>query len=129
MSSKETKFSNELRDYLKKNGAISQKMHGNLFQEGVPDLLVGTPDGQIILIENKWTMSYSLTMKEIWKMLRVSQKSFFKRWKEYPIYVCVGSPRGVILLMADHFQKEVEDEKVEWMTMRDAVGPLVGDYD
>jgi hypothetical protein len=44
---------------------------------GIPDLLVGLPNGKIILVEVKMPKS----------TLRPSQKKFFQLFADYPIYI------------------------------------------
>jgi len=107
---------------MESRGCKTEKMHGNLFQQGVPDLLILFPDKTFGFIETKWTMAYSVTRKEVHSMLRPMQKSFMKKFKASQTFICVGGPRGIILLMAD--QLEVSDEKLEWESMEEVIGSL-----
>lgn len=119
----EKKFETRVRRFLEQHGCETEKLHGNEFQSGLPDVLIGRSDGYVILIEFKWTRARSLTLRELWGMLRPSQKSFFHRWKEFPVYVCVGSGQGCALFLAEQLKK---GGLIEWEKMEDVFENLLG---
>lgn len=120
----EKKFETKVRRFLEKHGCVTEKLHGNEYQSGLPDVLIGRSDGYVILVEFKWTQSYTLTVGELKQMLRPSQRSFFHRWNDLPVYVCVGSPRGCALYLGEQLNRGYL--LVEWEEMEDVFGNLLG---
>jgi len=124
----ETKFQNMVRKIIEKHGAKTEKLHGNMYQVGLPDTMILRPDGYIILIEFKWTRSYNLTKGELFKMLRPAQRGFFIRWRESPTYICVGSPRGCGLFLAEHMTSDYFDDQIKWDDVQETFENLMGVY-
>jgi hypothetical protein len=122
----ETAFQNRVRDFIHAHGGLTEKIHGNMYQSGLPDLLIAMPNGTIILIELKWTQRLSMRVGEVFSSLRVSQRRFFIQWKDYPVYVLMGSPTGVCLMLADQmpatkFQEWIEFEDFD-VTLKNLFG-------
>ena len=91
MAKPEAKASKELRDLLEKRGAYTQKLHGNLYQIGVPDILVAY-DTEISLVETKILKERSkgpYTPEQIVGLLRGPQFAVFSliARQKCPIYI------------------------------------------
>ena len=55
MAKHEKLVTQELRSSLESGYVcLTEKLHGNIYQSGLPDLLVAWPDGQLILVEVKY---------------------------------------------------------------------------
>ena len=69
-------YETQLRHFLVKNGFWITKLHGNVYQSGLPDWLLCNPEGKLSLIELKViTDRKSYFISDIIKLLKGTQIS------------------------------------------------------
>jgi len=123
MAKGEFKLQAAIRRLIAHMGGKDEKMHGNMYQSGIPDLLVGFNE-QFLFIELKWKEIY--TIGEAFMELRPTQRKFFLLWKQWPAYILVGRPpfldeeTEVCLIKASEINSSEFDTRVSWMTLKEA---------
>jgi hypothetical protein len=116
----ETKISQALRDLLEgsKYRMMVRKLHGNMFQAGMPDLLMLRTDGITLYVEMKYTEHRKLTCLDVVGMLETSQQGFFykaaKTSGKHKLFICVGSPHGYCLV---NYPPKNMNAEVEWLSV------------
>lgn len=84
----ETRYSNLLRAELERQcKALTEKLHGSVFQEGLPDLLIGGIDGRITMVELKNGHPHGPVAAI--NMMRGRQKGVCVRWamRGCPVFI------------------------------------------
>lgn len=96
----EAKFDLQFAKEFKRLGADTTKLHGNLYQQGLPDHLVLMHFGLFCLVENK--VGILTKYSDVIKMYRPSQMAWHKRkpkkYPKVPIFTFVKHPHKDIIV-------------------------------
>ena len=68
-------------EFLRRCGCMVESL--SRLGKGVPDLLVGTPRGRLILIEVK-----DGSKKPSERRLTADQQEWHRKWRRYPLFIC-----------------------------------------
>ena len=106
----ENKYVFQLRTFLIAKGWLVRKLHGNLFQIGLPDLLlVRKKDGKIILVEVKRIISKQIYYPiDLFSLLQGPQIGTILMLSKIraPIFIIAGCSKGWLFSEFPFNQKE-----------------------
>ena len=97
----ESRYQTELRTYLQAKGWWVRKLHGNVYQAGLPDLLVLRPrDSRLMFIEMKAVDEKTqYTVLDLIEKLEGPQAGsiIMLAKQKAPVHIIAGCPRGSLL--------------------------------
>lgn len=111
----ENKAQGILRKRLETLGCVVHKLHGGMYQAGLPDLLVIRPDGWVVFVEMKWVDRSRITQIEVISLLDTPQRGvmfWIRRQTKAKMFVVVGSPEG---FSAVRIPPLLPDNQVNWV--------------
>jgi len=108
----EKEYVKTIRTALIKKLWFYRKLHGNLYQMGLPDVLLGRPaDGEIILIEMKGSRGRkeTYTTLELFALLKGPQVGVMMLlWKiKARAGICLGTPLGYFLVFPPYLPNKI----------------------
>jgi hypothetical protein len=78
--------------------AVYRKLHGNIYQDGLPDHLLVLPSGTTVLIETKVVHQQKPRFDQIFNLLRPSQKQFMCTARSPFIFLLGFHHSGLVFL-------------------------------
>ena len=98
-------YETELRKYLVKNNWWVTKLHGNIYQSGLPDWLLCSPEGKLVLIELKTIREkqcyYTSNIVDLLKGTQISNILLLTK-KKAPLAIITGCNKGYLFLELPH---------------------------
>jgi len=118
MAKIESTVSKTLTDHLQLKGWMYRKLHGNMYQTGLPDLFLIGPKGHQCLIEMKGTKKEQGPLQQIdlFERCKGMQVGFLilANKKRARVGVILGAPEGFYLMLSPFRpQEEVTPQSVE----------------
>ena len=79
---------------------VPNKLHGNMYQSGLPDWLIAKPFAGFLMVEAKAMSQKTPTIGQLVAMLRPLQRKNLSVWSQgqLPAFIAASSPNGFILL-------------------------------
>ena len=103
MQAAEKKYEDVLKQAMLNDGWFVRKLHGNVYQSGLPDLLVRPPGGQFVLIEMKGTHKpdSSYTATELFAKLKGPQVGtiLLLAKQRAKVGIILGGPTGFFVAL------------------------------
>lgn len=117
----EKQLEQAVRAELTRLGCGSEKLHGDLFQSGLPDLLVQLSTGRLCMVELK--QGSVKTVGELLNKLERRQRSFIPLWgRRSPIWILCGDKDRCYVMSAG---RRDWDTLLEPKTLSEAVKEII----